>query len=326
MGWRVDRCSPMTISTAYRWVTTAVNAHYGRGWEHTQAKSFALFRVKIQPALVLRYNVVRNGPALPRESQEIMAPGDYGIYFLDGSVAEVNYKFTPIDSYSSFAMSINENVALTAKTSLTSNITREVLDRDGECVFSGVTSSQGSNALVVTWIFPPFLGYTLTRDPWVEHKYHADPDACDFSEFMVATNAISGQKHIIALFYENKLGIDIDDDYRIVCFDGLEYLEGGVPLKSHLTLLDGPNRPSDRFLRLHFERCLSVSVYGGDVFDDYARDEIENFIEDLGVYDNEIDTTDPRWLTPLGIEVYAYLIRDKMAERGIEEEEPVQLL
>jgi hypothetical protein len=65
---------------------------------------------------------------------------------------------------------------------------------------------------------------------------------------------------------------------------------------------------------LHFERCLSVSAYGGDVFDDYARDEIDNFMEELGVYDNEMDTTDPRWLTPLGIEVYAYLIREKMAE------------
>ena len=111
-------------------MTTAVDVHYGRGWEDT---SFALFPVIIQPALVLRYNVVRNGPALPRDSQEIMASGDYGIYVLgtkyqylgdsssvlktaaDGSVAEVSYKFTPIDSYSSFAMFFNENAALTAK-------------------------------------------------------------------------------------------------------------------------------------------------------------------------------------------------------------------
>jgi hypothetical protein len=115
-------------------MTTAVDVHYGRGWEDTQAKLFALFPVIIQPALVLRYNVVRNGLALPRDSwQEITAPGDCGIYVLgtkyqylsdsssvlktaaDRSVAEVSYKFTPIDSYSSFAMFINENAALTAK-------------------------------------------------------------------------------------------------------------------------------------------------------------------------------------------------------------------
>jgi hypothetical protein len=69
----------------------------------------------------------------PEIHRRLSAPGDYGIYVLgtkyqylrdcssvlktaaDGSVAEVNYKFTPIDSYSSFAMFINENAALTAK-------------------------------------------------------------------------------------------------------------------------------------------------------------------------------------------------------------------
>jgi hypothetical protein len=105
------------------------------------------------------------------------------------------------------------------------------------------------------------------------------------------------------------------DNYRIVNFDEPACLEFDVPLKSHLTLPDGPIRPSDQFLRLHFERCLSVSAFGGDVSGDYARGEIDDFMEDLGVYDDdEMDTTDPRWSTPLGIEVYAYLIRQKMAE------------
>ena len=34
-------------------------------------------------------------------------------------------------------------------------------------------------------------------------------------------------------------------------------------------------------------------------------------MEELGAYDDEMDTTDPRWMTPLGIEVYAYLIMQK---------------
>jgi hypothetical protein len=37
-------------------------------------------------------------------------------------------------------------------------------------------------------------------------------------------------------------------------------------------------------------------------------------MEELGVFDNEMDTSDPRWSTPLGVEVYAYLIRRKMKE------------
>jgi hypothetical protein len=40
------------------------------------------------------------------------------------------------------------------------------------------------------------------------------------------------------------------------------------------------------------------------------------FMEELGVFDNEIDTGDPRWSTPLSshFRVHAYLIRQKMKE------------
>ena len=107
---------------------------------------------------------------------------------------------------------------------------------------------------------------------------------------------------------------DIQDHYRIIVFEGSESLNNGTPLKSHLTLPDGPYRPSDRFLRLHFSQCLAVSVCRGDVIEDYREQEIDNFMEELGVYDGEINTGDPRWSTPLGSHVHAYLIRQKMAE------------
>ena len=91
-------------------------------------------------------------------------------------------------------------------------------------------------------------------------------------------------------------------------------LKDATSLKSHATFIDGHDRPSDRFLDLHFRRCLNVSVCGGDLAKDYMDQEIDTFMEELGVYDDEMDTTDPRWATPLGIEVYAYLIRQKMRE------------
>jgi hypothetical protein len=106
----------------------------------------------------------------------------------------------------------------------------------------------------------------------------------------------------------------MQDNYRIIMFEGPECLQGGVSLKSHLTLVDGPLRPSDQFLRLHFARCLAVSVCHGDVTEDYEEQEIENFMDELGVYDDEMDTADPRWQTPLGSEVYAHLIRQKLAK------------
>jgi hypothetical protein len=106
----------------------------------------------------------------------------------------------------------------------------------------------------------------------------------------------------------------IQDHYRIIVFEGSESLNSGTPLKTHLTLVDGPHRPSDRFLRLHFRRCLAVSVCRGSVMEDYREQEIDLFMEELGVYDNEINPDDPGWSTPLGSYVHAYLIRQKMAE------------
>ena len=108
---------------------------------------------------------------------------------------------------------------------------------------------------------------------------------------------------------------DIQDNYRIILFGGSESLNSSTPLKSHLTLIDGPQRPSDRFLRLHFRRCLAVSVCRGDVLKGFREQEIENFMEEFGVYDDEICIGDPRWSTPLGSHVHAYLVRQKMKEK-----------
>ena len=152
----------------------------------------------------------------------------------------------------------------------------------------------------------------MSDDSWLEAKYYRDPDACDLSKLLVVENVISGRKDIVTLFWENKLGVDVDvrillfqvvecgthdiqDDYRIIVFEGSDTLNSDAPLRSHLTLKDGPDRPSNRFLRLHSRECLAVSVCLGDVMEDYREQEIENFMEELGVYDGEIDTSDPGW-------------------------------
>jgi len=82
-------------------------------------------------------------------------------------------------------------------------------------------------------------------------------------------------------------------------------------------MAEGRDRSSDQFLRLHFRQCLAVSVCRGDIMEDYKEQEVENFMEELGVYDGEIDINDPRWSTPLGSHVHAYLVRQKMAEESV---------
>jgi hypothetical protein len=102
------------------------------------------------------------------------------------------------------------------------------------------------------------------------------------------------------------------DHYRIVIFERSECFKDAPPLKSHLTLVDGPHRPSDQFLRLHFQRCITVNACGGDIRDDYNQQDIDGFMDELGVFDNDINTADPRWETPLCREVYSYLLREKL--------------
>jgi len=177
-----------------------------------------------------------------------------------------------------------DNSLLSVKASLTPPLIQQALDRDRQCIFSDFMPSCDFDGLVTTWIYPPFLGYELSDDPWLESKYYQYTDACGLSECMVVENVVSGRQDIVTLFWENKLGVDVEDNYRIILFEGSESLNIGAPLKSHLTLIDGPYRPSDRFLRLHFRQCLAVSVCRGDVMEEQG---FENIIEEFGDYDGE---------------------------------------
>jgi len=315
LGLHVDKNSPITIATVYRWVTTAV-LHRARFHHWEEAERYTLHPVEVRPSAVMTYSVHQNGHGLSRESQEIIAPGDYGLYTIGNP--RLYYFFDRDLSFAQLEKSVGSFCPpLSAKTSLTPSIIQQALSRDRQCIFSGSAPSGDSDVLVVTWIFPPFLGYKLSDDHELEDKYYSDPDGCDLSELMTVENVVSGRKDIVALFWENKLGIDVEDNYRIIIFEGSDSLNG-APLKSHLTLTDGPNRPSDRFLRLHFDECLAVSVSCGDVMEDYREQEIEDFMEELGFFDGEIDSNDLRWSTPLGMHVHAYLVRQRMAEEAEE--------
>ena len=75
----MDNDSPITVSTAYRWITDAVNEFRSHdAWE--EAETYTLFPVEVRPSNVLTYSVHKNGTGLSRESQDVIAPGDYGVY------------------------------------------------------------------------------------------------------------------------------------------------------------------------------------------------------------------------------------------------------
>ncbi|KAF8812754.1 hypothetical protein BYT27DRAFT_7182478 [Phlegmacium glaucopus] len=79
LGWRVGSDSPITISTAYRWITNAV-LYQNRPHSWQEADRFTLFPVDVQPSIVMTYSVHKNGDGLSRESQDMIVPGDYGLF------------------------------------------------------------------------------------------------------------------------------------------------------------------------------------------------------------------------------------------------------
>ena len=87
LGWHVDTYSPTSISTACRWITTIVRYQNPK----FSFEGFTLFPVDIRPYDVLLYSMRRSGSALSQESQENIAPGDYGIYY-DGKNIYFMYK------------------------------------------------------------------------------------------------------------------------------------------------------------------------------------------------------------------------------------------
>ena len=78
----------------------------------------------------------------------------------------------------------------------------------------------------------------------------------------------------------------------------------------HIT--DSQIRPKDRFLRGHLFQTLSVHLLGGDVQDDFG--DLSDYLQNLGIYDNNIDPSDPEWETLLGREVWAMLVRSQLAK------------
>ncbi|KII83797.1 hypothetical protein PLICRDRAFT_442206 [Plicaturopsis crispa FD-325 SS-3] len=157
--------------------------------------------------------------------------------------------------------------------------------------------------LAATWIFPPNLSQTVTLGPGYQDW---PPDNRDFAFYSSGQNYLLLRKELVDLFQGNKFGIDVDDGYRIVAFEPLD----GLRLPSHLSLpADTSARPSERLLRDHFYRCLYHNLRGGNISDNYPPEDVQEYMESLGVFDDEMDMNDPRWQTELGKAIWAALMR-----------------
>ncbi|KZS91141.1 hypothetical protein SISNIDRAFT_487831 [Sistotremastrum niveocremeum HHB9708] len=139
----------------------------------------------------------------------------------------------------------------------------------------------------------------------------------DEQVFVTSQNAILLRKSLIEAFHGNKFGVDVDDDYRFICFPGVENLS----LPSHVPHAQAETfDPSLKyFLRKHFSWSLRVHICEGSVRDDFSDKEVEDTLRALGIgSDPEIslaEEDDPLWETEIGKLVYEMYMESQFEYR-----------
>ncbi|KAJ7573991.1 hypothetical protein C8J56DRAFT_980440 [Mycena floridula] len=167
-------------------------------------------------------------------------------------------------------------------------------------------SITGSHQAKVTWIVPP-EGGERTRKPGDRQPFY---DLIEF--YKTLENTITVSEAIYPLFVDNKIAIDIEDNYRIIQF---EDLLSDVELPSHMPISfcnkPSTERPGEFFLRNHFKYTLWVQFLGGDITNESTNPKVEGMWKELS---QESALDDDRWQTPVGQEILIYMTRQAIED------------
>ncbi|KAF9465518.1 hypothetical protein BDZ94DRAFT_1320309 [Collybia nuda] len=227
---------------------------------------------------------------LPRNSKELLAQGDYGIYLPDGSISRLSYHYhrepSLLEDYG--GASTNSKGITTHEA--------EIRKRDGKnCSMTGALLPE--NNLEVVWIMPPDMFQMMPihehERVLVDQKFEMDPES----------------RHTFMKPMLTRIAIDVDDDYRIFRFFGRDFLDKGRrnPLKTRLTFKKRPNEAVNDFLRTHFLYSLLVQTIRGDIADHYNEDVVNIFMAGNEVFPGNYDLERHRWETGIGLQVPAWL-------------------
>ncbi|KAF8892781.1 hypothetical protein CPB84DRAFT_1783516 [Gymnopilus junonius] len=293
-----QRFTPVNCATLNRWVKICDP----RGFP------FGLHPIELMKWGILRYVSVETGPAIPTESTAPLPPGDYSwditvphqlpplisVASNEKPIAELNAEAQQPTSHLNKRLILNDSLA---------DFEDSVLSRDGgRCSITG-----NQQDVVVTWIYPP-LCFLHSGNV----QYFNNPKA-----MCIPSNAMLISKDLVSAFLNNAFGIDVDDNYRIVVFSDIGSTKESMPESAQgLLNFSGSQGPDDKFLRLHFRHCLNVHLIGGDIGNDYSAEDIVEAMKDDGL----VAFDDPRWMTPLGREIFEDYMKTLAAEKGDSEE------
>ncbi|KAF7305545.1 hypothetical protein HMN09_00807400 [Mycena chlorophos] len=285
----LNRCS-VSAKTFYRWF-------------HLCNDSLNSPVAALDPTIVLRpitielwdvmvYGVASvDGPAIPRDSLQVIEPGTYGVFRSDGTPYTGN-----VNCIGGYGFNFEKDVAVcrcysgpelvTQQNEISSELSRRATARDkGRCIITGRADEETE----LVWIVPPAVAFNSDpENPQTTLNMHRHVD-----------NIVTISSSLVHSFNRNAFTIDIEDGACVVRFEDLP--TGAPALPSHLpALLQSPSAP---FWRSHFKHTLTVFLPAGRA--NYEPDEanpaqawMEELSEDLA------DLDDAKWKTPLGKEVF----------------------
>ncbi|KAF5384780.1 hypothetical protein D9615_000882 [Tricholomella constricta] len=305
MSWRVSDLEPMKIRNLYRYFDIAWQLACLVSYSEPDLLEIHMCQVRVEPTPeVLEYYVTPIGPVFDSESEELVTPGShFGLCTSDGSIHDTymkNLNLEPTGDFDSLrAHFLHKNPFLETVTMMPSEIREAVLRRDhSTCCITGLLLTEAQAA--VESVIPPILLSELEETSKRRYEVWREVarglrDSARFDCLKVAGNAITMHRDLAEMYRSNQLSIDVDDKYRIICFNPPKDL--GLTLQGSLTINNHSNdRLDDRYLQRHFSRCILLCMIGGGMHEDYNYNAVKSLVGEFGISEaSHIDKEDEDW-------------------------------
>nr|GAT50305.1 predicted protein [Mycena chlorophos] len=297
-GLNLNRFS-LQAKTFYRWF------HLCNDWLNSPPyaldPTIVLRPITVQRIDVMVYGVGSvDGPAIPRDSLELIKPGCYGIFSGDGTPYKGNvnciqlfrYNFEEeIEACRHYADSPDE---VTQQNEISSELRALAMARDeGHCFVTG----RADEETVLVWIVPPAVAFRRSNMNETTLTMHLHVD-----------NIVTVSSNLTFFFKRNAFTVDLEDAARVIQFEDLP-----DALPSHCpVLLPSASEP---FWRSHLKHTLSAFLPAGRANYDQEGYQARKLMKELVDDEDAVKLGDAKWETPVGAEVFGvYMERVKKSD------------
>ncbi|TBU36380.1 hypothetical protein BD309DRAFT_746160 [Dichomitus squalens] len=290
------RMGKITVETLLNWIECSMSVPS----QQFDGYRLVMQGIDLEPnSPTARGTAIRCLPVLPPcgaelARNEVVKPGDY-IILLKGSgkgwdeakILDIEYRlelaecFWTLKHETSFTEKHEGDVRYEIPLEVRGPAT-QFPHYQGRCVVTG-HQSDGALKVDLHWIYPPQWVY------WHPTMKHSESLTWDEKGFSVPHNVIMMDDDVYRQFHDNAFGIDMYvrgfPNGKIYTFDDSPSLEK-IPESPVVAIDDEETR---EFFRLHFQQCLFVGIFGGDVEDDGAsgKDAVDYMLNQVRLDEQE---------------------------------------